>query len=289
MSELWATARDAVRALAAADPALRRFGAAVHRYELAPPLDAAAVAALEHRLGAALPDDLRELVTELGAGGAGPGYGIVRIDPTGGAAPRPAGGAVGVPTPRLAALDPTLAPTAGMIVAAPAGAPWSRGLPLAHLGCGYTAVVALDGRARGEVWIDARTIGVIRPIQPGVTALYLDWIDRLAHARWPESHVPAGACALAAALSGYLARCEADAGVPAGTLAGAALRDALSRLGPGAIEIAAEASPWFDDGDRVDPCIACARLIDSLAGDGLRRDVVAPGALPRPQRRPPAT
>ena len=130
---------------------------------------------------------------------------------------------------------------------------------------------------------------MVRRIQPDTTALYLDWIDRLAHARWPEAHVPAGACALAAALSGYLARCEADAGVPAGTLAGAALRDALSRLGPGAIEIAAEASPWFDDGDRVDPCIACARLIENLAGDGLRRDVVAPGALPRPQRRPPAT
>jgi hypothetical protein len=259
VSELWATARDAVRALAAADPALRRFGASVHRYELAPPLDAAAVAALEHRLGAALPDELRALVTELGAGGAGPGYGIVPMNGT------------------------------GPIVAAPAGAPWSRGLPLAHLGCGYTAVVALDGRARGEVWIDARAPGVVRPIQPGVTALYLDWIDRLAHARWPEPHVPAGACALAAALSGYLARCEADAGVTAGLLAGAALRDALSRLGPGAIEIGAEASPWFDDGDRVDPCIACARLIENLAGDGLRRDVVAPGALPRPQRRAPAT
>jgi hypothetical protein len=259
VSELWATARDAVRALAAADPARRRFGAAVHRYELAPPLDAAAVAALEHRLGAALPDDLRALVTELGAGGAGPGYGIVRVDAT------------------------------EQLVAAPAGAPWSRGLLLAHLGCGYTAVVALDGRARGEVWIDARAIGVVRRIQPDATALYLDWIDRLAHARWPEPHVPAGACVLAAALSGYLARCEADAGVPAGTLAGAALRDALSRLGPSAIEIAAEASPWFDAGDRVDPCIACARLIEDLAGDGLRHDVVAPGALPRPQRRPPAT
>jgi hypothetical protein len=264
VSELWATARDAVRALAAADPALRRFGAPVHRYELAPPLDAAAVAGLERRLGAPLPDDLREMVTELGAGGAGPGYGIVPV-------------------------DLTLGLTAGCVVVAPAGAPWSRGLPLAHLGCGYTAVVALDGDARGEVWIDARAIGVVRPIQPGVTALYLDWIDRLARARWPEPHVPAGACALAAALSGYLARCEAEAGAPAGTLGGAALRDALARLGPGAIEIAAEASPWFDGGDRVDPCIACARLIEDLAGDGLRRDAVAAGALPRPLRRPPAT
>ncbi|HEX3482215.1 MAG TPA: hypothetical protein VHT91_44675, partial [Kofleriaceae bacterium] len=116
MSELWATARDAVRALAAADPGLRRFGASVHRYELAPPLDAAAVAALEHRLDAALPDDLRALVSELGAGGAGPGYGIVRVDRT----------------VELAG------PSA--LVAAPAGVPWTRGLPLAHLGCGYLAV-----------------------------------------------------------------------------------------------------------------------------------------------------
>jgi hypothetical protein len=258
VSELWATAREAVRALAGTDPGLRRFGAAGHRYALAPPLGAAAIAEVEARIGE-LPDELRGYASELAAGGAGPGYGIVPLD-------------------RAAAY----------VVAAPAGAPWTRGLPLAHLGCGYAAVVALDGQARGEVWIDARAIGVARPIHSGMTALYLDWIDRLAHARWPEPHVPAGACALAAALSGYLARCEAEQGLAAGALAGPALREALERLGPGAIEIAAEASAggcdWFDDGDRVDPCIACARLIANLAGDGLRRDVVAPGALPRPLR-----
>lgn len=256
MSELWATAREAVRALAAADLALRRFGATGHRYELLPPLSVAAVAALEDQIGAALPDDLRALATELTAGGAGPGYGIVALDRA-----------------------------AGYVVTAPAGAPWTRGLPLAHLGCGYAAVVAIDGAARGEVWIDARGVGVVRPMCPSATALYLDWIDRLAHARWPEPHVPPGACALAAALSGYLARCEAEAGLAAGTLAGAALREALSRLGPGAIEIAAESAvAWFEDGDRVDPCIACARLIEDLAADGLLGDVVASGVPPRPLR-----
>jgi hypothetical protein len=146
-------------------------------------------------------------------------------------------------------------------------------------------VAALDGGARGEVWIDARAIGVTRAIQPSFTAFYLDWIDRLAHARWPEPHVPPGACPLAAALSGYLAHCEAERGVAAGTLAGEALRDALLRLGPGAIEVAAESAvAWFDDDDRVDPCIACARLLDNLAADGLGRDVVAPGVPPRPLR-----
>ena len=260
MSELWATARDAVRALAAADPGLRRFGAAQHRYALAAPLPAPALAAVEAELGTALPDEVRAFVGELAAGGAGPGYGIVPIDHAATAATAYRG-------------------------AAPPGAPWTTGLPLAHLGCGYVAVAALDGTARGEVWIDARAIGVCRSIHAGFTAFYLDWIDRLAHGRWPEAHVPAGACALAAALSGYLARCEAELGVAAGTLAGSALREALSRLGPGAIEIAAESTTgWFDDGDRVDPCIACARLIENLAGDGLRGDVVAPGAPPRPLR-----
>jgi hypothetical protein len=256
VSELLATVREAVRALAVADPGLRRFGAARHRYELRDTLDAAALDALEHRLGAALPDDLRAFAAEVGDGGAGPGHGVVPFDAA-----------------------------AAYAVAAPAGAPWTRGLPVLHLGCGYAAVVALDGSARGQVWIDARAIGVAGPIHPSFTAMYLDWIDRLAHARWPEAHVPPGVCPLAAALSGYLAHCENERGLPAGSLAGEPLREALSRLGPGSIEVAAESSVgWFDDGDRVDPCIACARLIDNLATDGLRRDVVASGVPPRPLR-----
>jgi hypothetical protein len=263
-SDLHGTVREAVRALADADPGLRRFGAARHRYALRPPLSPAELDAIEHRLGAALPEDLRSFAAEVGAGGAGPGYGVVAIDAA-------ASYAVGAP--------------ASASAGAPAGAPWTRALPLVHLGCGYAAIAPLDGDARGQVWIDARVIGVLRPIHGSFTAMYLDWIDRLAHARWPEPHVPPGACALAAALSGYLAHCEKARGLPAGTLAGEPLREALSRLGPGAIEVAAESSvAWFDDGDRVDPCIACARLIDNLADDGLRRDVVAPGLPPRPER-----
>lgn len=254
MSELFQALRDAVRALADADRPLRRFGAAHHRYQLAPPLTAAALAALEARLGAALPDDVRAFAAEVAAGGAGPYHGLVPIDRAGG-------------------------------ITAPPGAAWSRGLPISHLGCGYLAVVPLDGAARGEVWIDARALAIAAPIAPSFTAFVVDWIDRVAHARWLEPHVPPGVCPLASALSGYLAHCEAALGLAAGTIAGADLHDALARLGPGAIEIAAtSAEPWFADGERVDPCVACARLVDSLADAGLARDVVAAGVPPRPLR-----
>ena len=255
MSDWLAKVQGAVAALAAADPGHRRFGAARHRYELRPPLIEAQLAAVEAQLGAALPEDLRGFAATAGAGGAGPGYGVVPLD-------------------RAAA----------WAIRAPDGAPWRRGLPIVDLGCGYAAITVLDGDARGELWIDARAVGVVAPIYPSFTACYLDWVDRLAHARWPETHVPPGACALAQALSGYLAHCEARSGVAPGTLAGAALRGALSRLGPGAIAVTAEASPWFADGDRVDPCLACARLVENLAADGLDAAAIARGVLPRPLR-----
>lgn len=252
-AELAATVREAVAALAAGDRTLARFGAARHRYELAAPLTAAELAAIEDETGV-LPEELRAFVHEIGAGGAGPYHGWI--------------------PPARAARFVT-----------PGGASWTRALPVAHLGCGYVAVLPLDGAARGEVWIDARCVGVVAPIANTFTAFYLDWIDRLAHGTWPQSFVPPGACALPAALSGYLAAVEAARGLAAGSLEGAALREALGDLGPGAIRIGADATlGLFVEGDPVDPCISCARTVDTLAADGLRRDAVAPGLAPLPER-----
>lgn len=242
--------REALAALAAGDRSFKRFGAAQHHYVLAPPIDPAVI-------GIELPEDVRAFASEIGSGGAGPYYGWIPVDRA-----------------------------ARCLIEAPATTDaWQRALPVAHLGCGYAAVIPLDGAARGEVWIDARALGLVAPIRPSFTALYLEWIDRLAHAAWPEGFVPPGACALASALSGYLGVCEQRLGLPPGTLAGAALREALEDLGPGAIEIAAESSlALFGVGDRVDPCIVCARLLATLAADGLRPDVVAPGVIPIPLR-----
>ncbi len=250
-------------ALAASDRGFVRFGAAHHRYELAPPLTITELTELETDLGAALPEDVRLFATEVGSGGAGPGYGWIPL-------PRAARHVISAPAKLGArAWDPEL---------------WTRAVAIAHLGCGYAAIVPLDGRARGEVWIDARAIELVAPIQTTFTATYLGWIDRLARGTLPDGYVVAGACAFASALSGYLGVMERRLGLPETTLAGDQLREVLAQLGPGAIEIAAEAPTLFAPGDRVDPCIVCAHLIETLAGDGLRLDVVARGVAPLPAR-----
>ena len=221
MSELAATLREAVAALAASDRTYKRFGAATHRYELAPPRD---------DVDPRWPSDLRELVTTFASGGAGPYHGFTLGEPY------------------------TLR---DMVV-----------VPVGHVGCGYAAAVEL---ATGAVWIDARAIGVVAPMHPSFTAYYLDWIDRLAHNALPRTFVPPGACALAAALGGYLGVHEQRLGLAPGTISGDELAAALAQLGPGAIAIAAQQSPLFPDGTAVPPCLACAQLLANL---GLALDVV---------------
>lgn len=259
MSELATTVREALAALAASDRNLTRFGAAHHGYLLAAPLECAPKVPEGPPDGVTdgLPADLATFVTVIGSGGAGPGYGWF----------------------------PIARAVRHLVEPPPQVTAYTRALPICHLGCGYAAVVPLDGAARGEVWIDARAIGLCAPHYGTFTGFYLAWIDSLAHGSWPADHIPPGMCALAAALSGYFAMVETRLGLASGSLAGDPLREALGDLGPGAIQIAAESSPvLFDKGDPVDPCLTCARLIDALAADGLPRDVVGRGRPARPGR-----
>ncbi len=77
--ELAATVRETLVAVALRVPHHARFVAAVHRHELAPPLDGLQVQAVEATLGVALPADLRAFVTAVGSGGADPAYGWIPI------------------------------------------------------------------------------------------------------------------------------------------------------------------------------------------------------------------
>lgn len=255
MRELFSRLHEMLSSLAATDPSCKRFGASHHRYELLAPVPELEIDTLEAQLGASLPADYREYVTAFSAGGVGPYYGLL-------------------PARRAAE----------HVVAAPRHVTeWQRALPVAHLGCGYVAVMAIDGPAIGQIWLDARQLQIVSVAWPSFTAFVLDWIDRLARSAWPEGHIPVGRCALQAALSGYLHVCEQRLGIAAGQLAGPALRDALADLGPGAIAIAAE-GPLFAENATLDPCITCARMLENLVEQGLCPDVVAPGVPPLPGR-----
>jgi hypothetical protein len=254
VSELHARLHEILSVLSANDPTCKRFGAARHRYERLAPLTDGERTHFEEQLGVALPDacsDYLDHVTRFSAGGVGPYYGLL-----------PAGRAA-----------------AHLVVAGPTSTQWKRALPIAHLGCGYFAVMPIDGPAAGQIWLDAPPLGLSELIRPTFTAFLLDWIDRLAHNEWLEGFVPIGGCALQAALSGYLHFCEEQLGLTSGQLAGPALRDALAGLGPGAIQIAAE-GPLFSAGDTVDPCITCARMVANLVDEGLDPTVVVPGVPP---------
>jgi hypothetical protein len=52
--------KDKLRALRAADPEFRLFGAARHRYETGAPVPAAELEDFERRMNIQLPDDYRE-------------------------------------------------------------------------------------------------------------------------------------------------------------------------------------------------------------------------------------
>jgi len=62
------------------DPGFTRFGAAAHRYSLNPPLAESEVTAFEARHRLSLPEDYRDFLLEVGDGGAGPFYGLFRLD-----------------------------------------------------------------------------------------------------------------------------------------------------------------------------------------------------------------
>lgn len=72
----WHGVRERVSRLRRRDRRLTTFGAGAHRFVLAPPLTTAQVREAEAQLCVALPEEYRSFLIEVGAGGAGPGYGM---------------------------------------------------------------------------------------------------------------------------------------------------------------------------------------------------------------------
>ncbi|MGV9453730.1 SMI1/KNR4 family protein [Streptomyces sp. NPDC003635] len=166
--------------MAAADPRRERFGAATHRYELAPRLPEAEIRAFEEGHGVDLPVEYRSFVAEVGNGPAGPGHGLMPLT-----SPRPEADddwAVDdewredrLPG-RLAEPFPLMAPALGRL-GGRADALTRGTLTLAEQGCGIFVRLVLNGPRTGEVWQIDPDWGGFVPISTDFRTWYTDWLE----------------------------------------------------------------------------------------------------------------
>jgi len=173
---------DRLDVLRRADPGFTRFGAEAHHYLLNQPLTQSEVTAFEARYGLSLPGEYRSFLLEVGDGGAGPFYGLFRLDRS--------------DLPDRDGDDLLPGFLAGEF---PHTQPWNdvgdegwpeseeeysdpahiRGsLSLAHQGCGYRVRLVLNGPQRGTLWEDGRCSDAgITPFASGFAAWYLRWLN----------------------------------------------------------------------------------------------------------------
>jgi hypothetical protein len=138
-----AEARSLVDRLGALDHRRVVFGARRHDYGFGRTLTAAQVDDFERRHGVELPAPYRDYLIELGNGGAGPYYGINPL--------RPDEPQLSRPFPHTERVtDAGLDPLDGVV-------------ELAEYGCGIFMVLVVNGPARGQVWVDARSESGLGP------------------------------------------------------------------------------------------------------------------------------
>ncbi|MFD9823291.1 SMI1/KNR4 family protein [Streptomyces violascens] len=75
----WAGVRERIASLGAVASGREEFGSRWHRWVLEAPLVEDELAELEAQIGVMLPSEYRSFLTEVGAGGAGPSYGLFPV------------------------------------------------------------------------------------------------------------------------------------------------------------------------------------------------------------------
>lgn len=212
----WGGVRERVEALARTDRARRIFGAwdeygAIgHHFRLAAPLSEPQVGEVEEQWGISLPADYRGFLLEVGAGGAGPGYGLNVVARQGAgwrwqAHDRMRHDRLRVPSPSAALSERMQAEHAGRepveaefededafleanriwLEEDEAVFEWTTcgAVNLCHEGCGYCYWLIVSGPERGSMWLDERPgDGTFSPLgepqsRVSFAAWYLNWLE----------------------------------------------------------------------------------------------------------------
>ncbi|MGW7366606.1 SMI1/KNR4 family protein [Streptomyces sp. NPDC054841] len=208
---IWTGVRERVTALRKHGRAREVFGARGHGFELRPPMREQDVRSLEAGLGSELPAEYRSFLLTVGAGGAGPDYGLTTPHYKDG---RWAWRGVGLAFPgtetAVADAGRPFAPeeVQRQLDAYDDEEPERDAYPdeeefrrahrawddryeelydaqtagsvfISEQGCGYDSLLVMTGEHRGTVWDDVRACdGGVVPKGRGFAAWYLDWLAR---------------------------------------------------------------------------------------------------------------
>jgi hypothetical protein len=210
----WAGVRERVEAVGAAAGSDGVFGGPSHRWRLADPLSPRALAELEAQTGVRLPEEYRDFLLYVGAGGAGPAHGLFPVRRVGGRWRWEGDGAELADPSRLAEPFPDRGPDPELLDGLLARQPeeehyasaddfdrameaweerWAAvmfapertvgALVICHLGCAQREWLVVSGRHRGTIWSDCRVDDVdLAPLLDGAGApvgfarWYTDWL-----------------------------------------------------------------------------------------------------------------
>lgn len=219
----WSGVRDQVLALRKAPHPEKVFGARVrgfgHGFRLEPPLPEAEVAAAERELGVSFPSAYRTFLLEVGAGGAGPDYGVfpLRRDAQGWHWDDTGSRTVNA---RLSDSFPSTAERARWEEEFDAREPQRQDFPdeesfgvafrsrddeyeqlheamtagavcLSHQGCGYFTWLAVTGPERGTLWNDLRAAdGLLEPVGAPSRVDFHAWYTAWLTGATSRAHAP---------------------------------------------------------------------------------------------------
>ncbi|MGW1884056.1 SMI1/KNR4 family protein [Streptomyces sp. NPDC001970] len=211
MQHTWTGVRERVAALREHGGASGVFGARGHGFELQPPMSERDVRALEAALGTELPAEYRSFLLTVGAGGAGPDYGLATpLRGEGGWAWRGVGLAYeGITTAVSDAGLPFAPDEVQRLLDAHEGeepepddcpdeeefqracrawddrgdelydAQTAGAVFITEQGCGYNSLLVVTGEHRGTIWDDLRACDAgIVPKGWSFAAWYLAWLAR---------------------------------------------------------------------------------------------------------------